>query len=169
MKLYTLRIALLFGMVLSLAAHPPLTSSNEEAECDTKTLKKEGISKLNPYYYSSSKVNTINYDYKSQIKEIEVPLFKGEKYKLVFNKSALPKDVVVKIYDKDKEHTGRDPLFSTEGMNDQIVSYEPKKAKTLYVDYLIPEAKGTKESGCIVFILGYQLTFVSGKEDNSEE
>lgn len=136
-------------------------------ECNTKELKKEGISTLDPFYYSSSKVSIIKYDYRSQRKEIEVPLFKGEKYKMVFNKKALPKDVIVEIYDKDKSHDSRTALFTSEGTDAQIISFEPKKSKKMYVNYVIPANKNSGESGCLVFVLGYQLTFL--KNDNSEK
>ncbi len=138
-----------------------LTSSTiSDADCDTKSLKKEGIADLNPFYYSASKVNVINYDYKASYKEIEVPLFKGESYKLVFNKKGLPKDVVVEIFDKDKSHNNRHTLFSSEGNDAPIISYTPEKSRKLYIRYTIPESKGIKEKGCIVFILGYQLNFI---------
>lgn len=138
-----------------------LTSSTiSDSDCDTKTLKKEGIADLNPFYYSASKVNVINYDYKASYKEIEVPLFKGENYKLVFNKNGLPKDVVIEIFDKDKSHKNRHSLFSSAGNDAPIISYTPEKSRKLYIRYTVPEAKGIKETGCIVFILGYQLNFI---------
>jgi len=140
-------------------------NKEEEVKCDSKSLKKAGISELNPYYYSSSKVNIIQYDYKQTRKEIEVPLFKGEKYRMVFNKSALPKDIVIKIYDKDSESSNRKPIFSSEGQEGDLIIFEPKKSKNLYVNYFIPPAEGNKEGGCIAFILGYQLTFITEKEE----
>lgn len=142
----------------------PKVYDEETVECDSKSLKKAGISQLNPFYYSSSKVNIITYDYKPQRKEIEVPLFKGEKYRMVFNRSDLPKNVEIKIFDKDQEHSGRTPIFTSEGSEEDIISFEPEKSKKLYVNYLIPAAKGEKEGGCLVFILGYQLTFITEKE-----
>lgn len=131
-----------------------------DAPCDVKALKKEGISALDPYYYSSSKVSIINYDYRAQRKEIEVPLFKGEKYRMVFNKKGLPKDVIVEIYDKDMSNDGRSPIFTSEGKDGQLISFEPKKSKKMYVNYIIPASKGEKSQGCIAFVLGYQLTFM---------
>ncbi|MEQ8624282.1 MAG: hypothetical protein RJQ00_05490 [Vicingaceae bacterium] len=136
-----------------------LAATNSES-CDTKALKKQGIAELNPYFYSAAKVNTISYDYKETRKEIEVPLFKGEKYKMVFNKKALPKDVVIEVYDKDKENTNRSPIFSSADSTGTLVTFEPKKSKKMYVNYVIPEAGDVKETGCLVFILGYQLTFL---------
>lgn len=144
-----------------------LAFTSTDAPCDFKSLKKEGISALDPFYYSSSKVSIINYDYRAQRKEIEVPLFKGEKYRMIFNKKELPKDVIVEIYDKDKSHDGRTPVFTTEGKEGQLISFEPKKSKKMYVNYIIPASKGESKKGCLAFVLGYQLTFI--KDDQSSE
>ena len=143
-----------------------LAATNSET-CDSKTLKKQGIAELNPYFYSAAKVNTINYDYKITRKEIEVPLFKGEKYKMVFNKKALPKDVVIEVYDKDQTTSNRKALFSSKDSSGDIVTFEPKKSKKMYVNYVIPEAGEITESGCLVFILGYQLTFLEDYNSNN--
>ena len=146
------------------------TNSSETAvKCNTKALKKEGISLLNPYYYSSSKVSVINYDAKQTRKEIEVPLFKGEKYRMIFNKTELPKDVEIRIYDKSDENEGRSPIFSSNESKGNMVIYEPNKSKTLYVNYIIPAAEGEMNGGCVVFVLGYQLTFITDKEEKEME
>lgn len=151
--------------LFSIATILVLCAAFTEPNCDSKTLKKEGISELNPFYYSASKVNTISYDYKASRKEIEVPLFKGEKYKMVFNKKGLPKDVVVEIFDKDNSHANRKAVFTSEGNTADIISYAPEKSKNMFIRYTIPKADGVKEEGCLVFILGYQLTFVADKKE----
>lgn len=144
-------------------------SNNDPVKCNTKALKKEGISLLNPYYYSSSKVSLINYDDKQTRKEIEVPLFKGEKYRMIFNKTELPKDVEVRIYDKSDEYEGRSPIFSSNDSKGNLVIFEPKKSKPLYVNYIIPAGEGELKGGCVVFVLGYQLTFITDKEEEEME
>tara|TARA_B100001109_G_scaffold245500_1_gene233290 strand:- start:1784 stop:2284 length:501 start_codon:yes stop_codon:yes gene_type:complete len=141
---------------------------SDQNSCNIKELKKEGISNLNPFYYSTSKISTIEYDYTVRRKEIEVPLFKGEKYRMVFNKKDLPKDVVIEIYDKDKNHEGRTALFTSENSTGDIISFEPSKSKRHYVNYVIPKADGEVKSGCLVFVLGYQLTFIdTSKEEET--
>ncbi len=152
------KIAIAFFTIVSVIS---MSSAVIDTDCDTKTLKKEGISELNPFYYSASKVTVIDYNYKATRKEIEVPLFKGEKYKMVFNKNGLPKDVVVEIFEKDKTHSSRKAVFTSEGNSAEILSYSPEKSRNLFIRYTIPKADGLKESGCLVFILGYQLTFIS--------
>lgn len=146
-----------------------MAATSEKETCDIKTLKKEGISNLNPFYYSSAKVSSITYDYSVRRKEIEVPLFKGEKYRMVFNKKSLPKDVVIEIYDKDKSHSTREIIYTSANKEGNILSYEPEKSKRYYVNYVIPKADGIKEEGCIVFVLGYQLTFIDTSKEESEE
>ena len=162
-----LKIIGLFLVAFSLFAGAP------EAECDKKALKKAGIAALKPFYYSSAKVTEIKYQYKTVKKEIEVPLFKGEKYRMVFNKSALPIDIDIEIYDKDQEHrgSGHKPLFSSKDTEGDIVTFEPKKSKTLYINYVIPKGKRDTKIGCMAFILGYQLTFIQDddKEEKKEE
>ncbi|MEX2380541.1 MAG: hypothetical protein WD530_07340 [Vicingaceae bacterium] len=143
--------------MLFVAAISP--QSNNSSDCDIKSLKKEGVSKLNPYYYSASKVTSIKYTDTTQIIEVQVPLFKGEKYRMLFNTKALPKDIKIEIYDKDGSTANRNAVFTTKTGKDDIVVYEPDKIKKHYVTYVIPEGTNV-ESGCMVFMLGYQLTFI---------
>lgn len=130
--------------------------------CSNSEAKFKAIDSLDTYFYASSKISSINYTYKTSVKEVEVPLFKGEKYRMVFNRQDLPKNVEVEIYDKSRESDGRTLLYSskTEGNGSTILTYEPKKAKNLFINYVIPPAQGSDETGCMVFVLGYQLTFV---------
>jgi hypothetical protein len=155
--------------LLSIVAIITMSSAIIDTSCESKSLKKEGVAELNPFYYSASKVTEIDFDYKSSRREIEVPLFKGERYKMVFNKKGLPKDVVVEIFDKDKTHTNRKAVFTSEGNSAQILSYSPEKSKNMYVNYTIPKADGVTESGCMVFVLGYQLTFLGEKKESKAE
>ena len=54
--------------------------------CDATALKKELKSELKPdFKYDSSKTSRFTYKTKIQTKEIEVPLFMGEKYRFLFN------------------------------------------------------------------------------------
>jgi hypothetical protein len=79
---------------------------------------------------------------------------------MIFNKKGLPKDVIIEVYDKDKTHDGREALFTSKGSAESIVSYEPEKSKKMYVNYIVPQAEGENKTGCLVFILGYQLSFI---------
>lgn len=130
--------------------------------CVNKEAKLEAIDSLNTFFYASSKVTNIDYTYRQSVKEVEVPLFKGESYRMVFNRQDLPKNVEVEIYDKSWKEDGRNLLYSSKDQDpsSNILAFEPKRAKNLFINYIIPPAEGSKETGCIVFVLGYQLTFI---------
>ena len=81
--------------------------------CNAKELKEKASNALDPYKYDSSELTRIMYKKKETIKEVEVPLFIGEKYRIVFELEALPKQVEVQIYNKDKDSKGRKLLFSS--------------------------------------------------------
>ena len=52
--------------------------------CNAKDLKEKAKNTLEPYKYDSSELTRILYKKKESVKEIEVPLFIGEKYRMVF-------------------------------------------------------------------------------------
>jgi len=164
MKKIATSLFLLGFFILTFAGISPKPGSNTSNNCDVKALKKEGISQLSPYYYSSSKVTSISYADTVQYREIEVPLFKGEKYRMVFNSKALPKGITVEVFDKDRSHDGRSALYSTNTNEEKMAIYEPDNAKRHYVRYSIP-AGANIENSCMVFVLGYQLTFIENTEE----
>lgn len=128
--------------------------------CDAINLKQKAKEALTPYRYDSGKVSRIIYSSKSQLKEMEVPVFIGEKYRMIFNTEALSKDVVVSIYNKSKETPNRVALFSTKNAaaGQKMHMFEPSQAKfKFYVDYEIPAtADTTGAPECLIFMLGYK-------------
>ena len=52
--------------------------------CNAKELKEKAKNVLEPYKYDSSELTRILYKNKETLKEVEVPLFIGEKYRIVF-------------------------------------------------------------------------------------
>lgn len=150
------------GALLTLAAVPDSTP-NDSKSCTDKSLKQEAISSLTPFHYASSKVNFISFDYKAKKQEIAVPLFKGEQYKFVFNRKGLPQNVEIEIYNHPMSANNRHKLFSSEGNTDDIITFEPKHAHKMYINYVIPKAEQEGTSGCIAMSLGYKLNFI--KED----
>ncbi|HTL82296.1 MAG TPA: hypothetical protein VL651_11350, partial [Bacteroidia bacterium] len=99
------------------------------------------------------------YKKKETLKEIEIPVFIGEKYKFVFNTAGLSRDVKISLYNKDKEAKNRKELFSfssTDG--EKIKSYIPEGGKThFYVDYDLPAVSDSlPPSECMVLMLGYK-------------
>ncbi len=128
-------------------------------ECDATTLKKELKRELRPdYKYDSSKTTRFTYKTKVQAKEIEVPLFMGEKYRFLFNTSGLPVGVKIEIYNKKLGHKKRKLLYTLEQKDDQhIYAFEPVKSRKMYINYTIPESSEVELKGCIAFVLGYKL------------
>lgn len=126
--------------------------------CNAKELKEKAKEMLDPYKYDSSELTRIMYKNKETIKEVEVPLFIGEKYRLCFNLEALPKSVEVQIYNKDKESKNRKLLFSSKevGLDKKEFQFEISKSRHIYVDYVIPQTETGSYSGCAVFALGYK-------------
>ena len=146
-----------------------MSSAIMDTNCEPKSLKKEGVAELNPFYYSASKVTEVSFGYKSTRREIEVPFFKWERYKMVFNKKGLPKDILVEVFDKDNTHSNRTAVFTSEGNTAEILTYSPEKSKNMFIRYTIPKADGVTEAGCMVFVLGYQLTFLKEDKDKDKE
>lgn len=128
--------------------------------CNSVALKQKAKEALNPFKYDSGKVTRVLYKGKAQMKEIEVPVFIGEKYRMVFNTEAISRNVVINVYNKDKESTNRKVLFTTKTAQagKKIHVYEPEQAKfKFYVDYEIPASKDSVSTPeCLIFMLGYK-------------
>ena len=67
--------------------------------------------------------------------------------------------MVVEIYDRSRDKDSRKKLYSSEGSSEQILVYEPKNLKNS-LSIMWYKGDGVEETGCLVFILGYQLTFL---------
>lgn len=125
--------------------------------CNSKELKEKAKLALEPYKYDSSELTRILYKAKETVKEVEVPLFIGEKYRMVFELEALPKQVEVQIYNKDKDSKNRKLLFSSKDMGDKKeFQFEISKVRHVYVDYIVPPTETGSYSGCAVFMVGYK-------------
>lgn len=128
-------------------------------QCDTKKLKDDAKAALDPYTYDSGKVTRLYYKKKEAIKEIEIPVFIGEKYKFVFNSAGITRDVKISIYNKDKDAKNRKELFSCSAKDgEKIQSFVPEGGKThFYVDYALPAvADSLPPSECMVLMLGFK-------------
>jgi hypothetical protein len=127
--------------------------------CPSTDLKNEIKPLLKPdYKYDSSKITRISAKGDSSLREVEVPLFIGEKYKFIFNTAQLQKDVIINVYNKKAGKGNRELLYSNKDQIDGKKStfvWEPDKSRTMYINYEIP--KGTTGDGCVVFLLGYRI------------
>ncbi len=156
MKRFFFLIVPAMVIVLSLTS----AAIQQAVTCDQKALKDAAREKLDPFKYDSGKVTQLRYKNKVQMKEIEVPVFIGEKYRMVFNTTALTKDVVISVYNKDKETKNRKVLWTSKNSpaGTKLHVFEPDNAKfKFYVDYDMPAVTDTVTGQeCVVFMLGYK-------------
>jgi hypothetical protein len=126
--------------------------------CNAKELKEKAKNLLENYKYDSSELTRIIYKKKESVKEVEVPLFIGEKYRISFELEALPKQVEVHIYNKDKDSKKRKLLFSSKDLasDKKEFYFEVSKVRHVYIDYIIPPTEEGSYSGCAVFMVGYK-------------
>lgn len=125
-------------------------------ECDPKGLKDKAKNMLDPYEYDSSKITRLKHTTKDQVKEVEIPMFIGEKYKLAFNLEALKKNVEISIYNKDKESKSRKLLYSNKEKFEKEFTLEFSRMRHIFIDYNIPAGTNGEDIGCAVFVLGYK-------------
>lgn len=135
-----------------------LGSFGPPTECPSKDAKAKVKTMLKPYKYDSAKTTRFTFKAKSQKKEIEVPLFLTEKYKLLFTVDGMPVRPSVKIYNKDISTKNRELLFNSDDHKDKTeFEYETKKwTRKVFVDIEVPAASDSLGSGCVFFIVGYE-------------
>ena len=151
-----------FGIYIALAAVLVFsTATKEKTDCDVKILKNELTKELRPdYKYDSSNISKFVLNTESQEKEIKVPLFSGESYRMLFNTAALPSNFEIQVFDKPKTAKNRKLLFSvkdSDGIEDHVFMYEPKKAQPMYINYILPSSNEGDVYGCAVFLMGYKV------------
>jgi hypothetical protein len=155
MKKLILQIGFAFSILLI------NTAAVEQESCDVRPLKNELIKELKPdFKYDSSNTSRFIYEGKKQGTEIQVPLYSTEKYRLLFNTSAVPTDFEIKIYDKEVGSRNRKLLFSVKGSevgNKNIFVFEPENPRKMYIDYLLPAVEEKGVAACIVFLMGYKI------------
>lgn len=135
------------------------TTIQSSDNCDKKTLTANCKKRLEDYKYDSQKFTKINYKNKAQQLEVEVPIFIGEKYRLVFNTSALPKGIIVSVYTKDKESKKRDAIYTNKDAKEGETEFvfDPPRARKMFVDYDVPSDSTNQQlSGCMIFMVGYK-------------
>jgi predicted nuclease with TOPRIM domain len=148
-------IKYLFSLV---AIFTLMTFQNSDILCNANDLKLKAKKILEPYKYDSSELTNIIYKNKETLKEVEVPMFIGEKYRIIFELEALPKEIEVQIYNKDKDSKNRKLLFSSKELaaDKKEFQFEISKVRHVFIDYVIPPAETGSYSGCAVFMVGYK-------------
>ena len=150
-------IGLLFSYGFTLVQQTPDT-------VDKNSLTASSRKKMEPYKYDSQKFTRINFTKKSQQLEVEVPVFVGEKYRLVFNTTAMPENpsIGINVYTKSKEQGKREAIFSNKDIpaGTKELVFDAPRLRKLFIDYDVPATDSTaadqKLSGYILFMVGYK-------------
>lgn len=156
MKKYILpTLAVLTILVLS------FKQTQEPADfCKSTEAKQKCKEALKPgFQYDATKVTKVNFTTKKDFKELEVPLYIGERYRFVFNSEGNPQPVDIEVYDNKFESKKRKLLFSSRDFpaeQKQFV-FEPDRAKRVFIDYAIPPTTDSTKKGCVVFAIGYKI------------
>lgn len=134
--------------------------------CDVKTLKDSCKDYIDhPYKYDASNIILVTLQHKAQLKEVELPMFMGESYKLIFNTYGLPPGVEIHVYNKDADHDNRKELFScnSSGATKMFIYQTDHFHQKLYVDYVIPANRTSTDGkdapvvqGCAVMVVAYK-------------
>ncbi len=156
-RFYTLLIALVTFLTFAFTSDDEQTTTT----CDALNIKNKAKETLKPIYsYDASKTTHLVFGSKMQFKELEVPLYVGEKYRFIFSMEGLPQNVDIEVYDKKYESKDRKLLFSSkesQKVNDQYVFDPEKSYRKLYIDYHVPPAEGAEAKGCLILTLGYKI------------
>lgn len=113
---------------------------------------------LVPFEYDAGKIVRITFRSMSQQKEYEIPLYMGEKYRLVFNREGLPQNVSIKVYDKKQGSSNRKVLYSSDdaSFDEKQLIWEPESTGKIFIHFDIPATSDVEKKGCILFLLGYK-------------
>lgn len=164
-----------FAQVLNKKAEekPDPRMKAQENASKVTAYKEKSRENLKPYRYDGTNVTHFSYSGFAQKREIEVLLFNGNDYRLVFNAQGATKPVDIQIYDKPvsnqarvmiheiKNVTGQENLpIETSALNNKYRDLKNSKdvvLKRIYVDYII-SANDSKEpaSGFMILTYGYK-------------
>ncbi len=116
---------------------------------------------LVPYQHETTQKTIITFENKKQVKEIEVPLFSSQKYRFIFSREGMYKNVQIEIYDKSNLQTNRKLLYTSKEKkpNQKEFIFDIEKQKKIFINYVVPEVKtnDTIRRGCMVFSMGFLM------------
>lgn len=147
----TLFVLILFGF-----KSITLPANNSASNCDPKELKKSFEPLLKPFIADGFKTTKILFKKQAQKKEVEIPLYYGENYRIVFLTSQMPANFDINIYNKANTARKRKLLYSSKDVpKSDVLQFETDQAKAFFIEYDIP-VLDTIKSACVSFILGYE-------------
>lgn len=154
------KLAILSSFTLALVYG--FTTIQQPDNCDKKAITASLKKALDPFKYDSQKITKINFTKKAQQMEVEVPVFVGEKYRVVLNTSGLPKPINISIYTKDKESKKREAIYTNKDLKngETEIVFDAPRIRKMFIDYDIPAdstaSPANKISGCVAFMVGYK-------------
>jgi hypothetical protein len=160
MKRYiTLFIALSVLAFTAISFIPQDDNTEVSDSCNAPELKKKCKDLLDDFQYDAAKITKVSFKDKPQVKELEVPLFMGERYRFVFSKEGLPQDADIEVWDNKFESKKRTLLFTTKNFPEDQVEFvwEPEKSRTMYLTYKVPPTTDVEKKGCFFFMIGYHV------------
>jgi alkylhydroperoxidase/carboxymuconolactone decarboxylase family protein YurZ len=125
--------------------------------CDIKGMTDSCRKSLKPFLYDGVNALHIPLRVNAQEKEIAIPSFAGQRYRMIINISAMPQGTTAIIYDQDNQHKKRKALYTLGDAVRRIGYFDAVgKSAHFYVDYEIPANNGPTASGCAVILFGYE-------------
>ena len=132
--------------------------TSENANCDQKEVKTILEPLVKPFIPDGFKLTKILFRKQPQKKEVEIPLYFGENYRIIFLTSKMPTNIGINIYNKASTAKKRTLLFSNKDLpKTETLKFETDRAKDFFVEYDIP-ATDSMSSGCVSFMIGYEAT-----------
>ncbi len=128
--------------------------------CDSKNIKSELKRELIPEYrYDSSNITSFTPNSDFQGKKIEIPLYKTEQYRFVFNTKGTDKNFQIYVSDKKDTKSGK-ILFALKDVKEEgkdIYVFDPQTTDKLYITYIIPPSLEASTEFCVGFMIGYKV------------
>ncbi len=147
-------------IIISFAALIYATAQYEDVKdyCTSSETKSKCKGKLSPFKYDASKLTRITFKKEKQFKELEIPLYFGEKYRLIWNTEGCPQKITINVYNKKYDSKKRQLIWSSKDQSGgHEFIWEPEKSRKMYIDYVIPATNDIIKKGCVVFVLGYKI------------
>ena len=150
------------ALLISLSILFVLLSAFQISEvCDTKSVKSELKRELIPEYrYDSSNMCSFTTNSDFQGKKIEIPLYKTESYRFVFNTKGADKNFQIYISDKKDTKKGN-ILFALKDVREDgkdVYVFDPNiDSDRLYITYIIPPSIEAISEFCVGFMIGYKV------------
>ncbi len=129
------------------------------ADCDFKAGKERCMEEIGDFTYSSSRIDRMKAQKEPVRKNVVIPLFYDQPYRLILDRTDAPPGTNVTIFDKSPEEFGRRELFTTEEASSEkkVFVYEPPEdASRVNVQYNTAGG-GEGEKGCVVLVVSYGL------------